>query len=108
MFVVYFVVFGFGDGVMVLVFNILILICVDFLRVVLLFGYFLLIVFVMLLVGFLIVGGLIVLFLGFFLKEMRIVEYYVLNILYGKLKKCCILVWGRGGDICVRLLFLYF
>lgn len=105
--VAYSVVFGLGDGVMASVFNILILTCVDPSRAASSFGYFLLIVSVTSLAGPPIAGGLIALFLGSLLKEMRTVEYHVLNILHGKSKKRCILARGRGGDTRARSLFLY-
>ena len=79
--VAYSVVFGFGDGVMASVFNILILTCVDPSRAASSFGYFLLIVSLTSLAGPPIAGGLIMLFPGSFKKETRTVENLVLNIL---------------------------
>lgn len=92
--VAYSVVFGFGDGVMASVFNILILTCVDPSRAASSFGYFLLIASVTSLAGPPIAGEL-MLFLESFLKGMRTVEYLVLKRLYRKSKQRCILTRGH-------------
>ena len=80
--VAYSVVFGFCDGVMASVFNILILTCVDPSRATSSFGYFLFIVSVTSLAGPPIAGGLIMSFSRSLLREMRTAEYLFLNINY--------------------------
>lgn len=54
--VVYFVIFGFCDGVMGVLVNIIVLICVDFFKVGLVFGNVLLVMFFVILVGFFLLG----------------------------------------------------
>lgn len=74
-FVAYAVVFGFGDGVMASVFNILILTCVDPSRAASSFGHFLLIASVTSLAGPPISGGLTILFPGSFsVKDRKTLE----------------------------------
>ena len=102
-FVAYAVVFGFGDGVMASVFNILILTCVDPSRAASSFGHFLLIASVTSLAGPPISGGLTILFPGSFsVKDRKTLEWGQLNSmvkrLYDKSKQRRIFSWGREGE----------